>query len=164
MRAGLLIALALTGCGDSRDPERAPRTEPAPLVERPPAIAPTAPAPYAKLTPRWSSLRTRPSCFYFSGPNGRDTQLTGPVTVERDGERVALHIGDATFTGTYRRGELDVSRSTQHTFNGRWTVRETIRGRYRELLMQARYHYEECQDGDACPGRCTLDADLVFAR
>ena len=39
-----------------------------------------------------------------------------------------------------------------------------IHGRYREGLMRARYRYEECQVGDRCPGRCTIDANLVFFR
>jgi hypothetical protein len=126
--------------------------------------APAPSTPFATLTARWSNIRGTGACFYFSGPSGRDNQLVGDVTVERSGDRAILHIGGATFAGTYRDGELAVTRHSVHDYGGRWTVDETIRGRYLERLMRATYHYEECQDGDTCPGTCVLDARLVFAR
>ena len=103
-------------------------------------------------------------CFYFSGPEGWDDRLTGDVTVERSGDNVRLLIGDEIFAGTFRDGELSVERHSIHDFDGPWTVTETIRGQYREGLMRAKYRYEECPVGDSCPGRCTIDANLVFLR
>ncbi len=107
---------------------------------------------------------TTSGCFYFSGPEGRDERLTGDVTVERSGDNVRLYIGDEIFTGTFRDGELAVERHGIHDFDGPWTVTETIHGRYREGLMRAKYHYEEFPVGDPCPGRCMINANLVFLR
>ena len=107
---------------------------------------------------------TQPNCFYFSGPDGRDDQLTGPVHVERNGDDVTLSIGTAIFTGTYQAGELYAERHSNHDFYGAWTVTETIHGRYLEGIMRARYHYAECSRTEPCPGHCTLDANLAFRR
>jgi len=176
--ARLLLLLAATAACSSKPDEptreappaspNAPASSNAPDVPAPapasPEATPTPEAPYATLTAQWSRLRTQPNCFYFSGPEGRDNRLVGPVTVERAGTAVTLHIGGATFTGTYERGELALTRRSRHDHGGAWTVVETIRGRYLEHIMRARYHYEECPVGGPCPSRCTLHADLTFVR
>jgi hypothetical protein len=132
-----------------------------------PTPAPAEPAgraPYATLTPRWSEIRTFDGCFYFSGPQGRDDQLTGPTRVERDGQHVILHIGNAVFTGTYVAGELDVKRRSVHDFGGPWNVDETIHGRYLDGVMVGKYHYNECEQSTPCAGGCQIDAKITFMR
>ncbi len=95
MRAGVVI-LAV-GCGPGDPPPRvehhlptpaeraaAPKSSAEHLFE-PPVPAP-APAPRrATLTAAWSDVTTVDGCFYFSGPRGRDDQLTGPVSRHRAG-------------------------------------------------------------------------------
>lgn len=179
MRFGAIIVVAACGSSNS-DPARAIENKPPPPTEQkpptaaaqvPPAAAGYAdpsgtnpPPPLAKLRLEWSSIGTQPDCFYFSGPDGRDDHLVGDVTVDRNGSDVRLRIGDEIFTGTFRDNELAVERHSAHDFDGPWNVTETIRGRYREGLMRARYHYEECEIGQTCPGRCTIDAKLAFLR
>jgi hypothetical protein len=154
MRAGVVMVGLALGCGPS-DPPPAPHPLPTPAARAP---------RLATLTARWSELATVNGCFYFSGPDGRDDRLTGPVQVDRTGEAVTLTIGTATFTGTYKLGELYAERHSRHDFGGAWTVTETIHGRYLEGVMRARYHYAECARDQPCPGHCAIDATLAFVR
>jgi len=176
VRFGAILLVAACGSSNS-DPARTIENKPPPPAEQkpptavgqvPPAAAgnadPSAPPPLAKLRIDWSNIVTQSDCFYFSGPEGRDDHLEGDVTVDRNGSDVRLRIGDEIFTGTFRDNELAVQRQSSHDFGGPWNVTEIIRGRYREGLMRARYHYEECELGQACPGRCTIDAKLSFVR
>ena len=78
--------------------------------------------------------------------------------------RRTLSVGKAEFEGAYRGKKLDLLRVTPHEFDGNWLAFETIDGEYTEQVMRAEYRYRECQQGDACPGRCEIRADLVLAR
>jgi hypothetical protein len=146
-----------------------PAASSAPTGSSDPAGVLTAPAGsaaprFATLLPQWTSVQRDPSCFYFSGPDGRDDQLTGTVRVDRSGDTLTLHIGNTSFTGTYKDGEMFVERHSDHDYLGQWTVTETIHGRYLERQMRAKYHYAECAHDEPCPGHCTIDADLTFVR
>jgi hypothetical protein len=165
MYAVAFATVALLACSSGEDvPAPAPVTAPAvpaPLPPREPAVRPP-------VTVHWANVVRTDDCFFFSGPEGRDDQLVGDVkveTVEREGERIQVRIGTASFDGTYARGELVLSRTSQHDFNGPWSATETIRGRQTGNRLEARYAYTECELATkACPGRCTISGDLVFSR
>jgi hypothetical protein len=110
----------------------------------------------------WSAIRADDTCWYFSGPNGRDTKLAGDIAFKRDGDQVTATLGGATFTGTYRDNVLQLARTSQHQADGTWTVNEKIEGDYVGGKMIARYHYDECLVGTRCPNQCTIEATLAF--
>lgn len=122
---------------------------------------PTQPSP-RKLRVVWGKIAEQtPSCFYFSGHKGRDIQLVGNATVSTSGTEVAIAFKQVTFRGTLTDGGFEVTRRGRHEFGGTWTVDEKIRGKFVDGGVIARYHYEECQDGDQqCPNQCTIDAEL----
>ena len=112
----------------------------------------------------WSKIVTVDDCWYFSGPDGRDTKLAGEVEITRDGEALTLAFGRAKFTGTIKNGELVLGRKTSGDFGDTWSIVETIRGKYLEGAVRAHYTYAECEAGTHCPNKCTLTAELVLAR
>lgn len=122
---------------------------------------PTQPAA-RKLRVVWGKIAEQtPSCFYFSGHKGRDIQLVGNATVSTSGTEVTIAFKQVTFRGTLTDGGFEVTRRGRHEFGGKWTVDEKIRGKFVDGGVIARYHYEECQDGDPhCPNECTIDAEL----
>jgi hypothetical protein len=132
----------------------------------PPSSPPIAPA--GPLHVRWLGIRATNGCFFFSGPDGRDDKLVGPVVVDRAESangQLTVKIATATFTGTYRDRVLLLSRHSTHEFNGAWKVTEEIHGKFLDGVLQGSYHYEECEAVAAtCPGRCTIDADLAFEK
>jgi hypothetical protein len=163
-RAVVLIAAACGACGDDAEPAR--REEPViPVQLTPPRII----APMiARREARWENVEAA-NCVFFSGPNGRDTRLAGPVQIVREPtDEVELRFVDAnaTFTGAFRRGELTLERRTDYNnYGDAWKTTETIRGQLAGGVMRTRYHYEECKVGDPpCPGTCIIDADLTFER
>lgn len=111
----------------------------------------------------WRDVAAFSDCWYFSGPNGRDTRLAGPITLARDGDRVTATLGGATFTGTYRDRELDLARDATHRADDVWTTHERIRGAFEAGKISAHYHYEECERGTHCPNHCTIEATLELA-
>jgi hypothetical protein len=113
----------------------------------------------------WSNVNTtRESCFYFSGPRGRDNQLVGDAVLERDGDKVTMRWGNATFTGTYRDTVLDLQRKSTHSFGDQWTTTEKIHAEYHAQdeggKLVGTYVYEECEQHQRCPGDCRIEADL----
>ena len=154
-RVALVLVVA---CGNRADP---PRDAPQRIVERPPdppyRPKPVPPPPESKTNTRrmhstWTGVHvTQESCWYFSGPDGRDTKLSGDVVFSRDGEHVTMTWGNATFTGTYRDNVLDLERTTKHQFEGAWTTKERFHGDYVGGKVTAHYHYEECAEGNSCP-------------
>jgi hypothetical protein len=167
-------ATDFTGAADRHLPTPAERAAaPKSSAERmfaPPAdalagSAPAAAEPVAAGGVHWSQLGPAArGCFFFSGPSGRDDQLTGPANVERNGDAVSITIGAAVFIGTFHDNELRAARKSRHDFGGTWTVTETLHGFYRDGLMTAAYHYSECTAGLPCPDRCTLDGTITFPR
>ncbi len=118
------------------------------------------PAP-RKLRVVWGKIAEQtPSCFYFSGHRGRDIQLTGNATVTTSGTEVTIKFQQTVFRGTLTDGGFEVSRRGRHEFGSKWTVDEKIRGKFVGGGVVGRYHYEECADGDKCPGVCTIDAEI----
>jgi hypothetical protein len=99
-------------------------------------------------------------CFFFSGPNGRDIQLTGFATVSQSGTEVAIHFAQTVFRGKLTDGGFEVTRRSEHDYSGKWTIDENIRGKFASGGVVARYRYNECQDGGACPGTCSIDGEL----
>ena len=153
---GFAIA-ALAACASSSPPEA--RAVSAPVVTPPPAASRTAPRAVAPV--RWANIETVENCFYFSGPfNGRDENLRGRAELSVDGGRTILRLGEAAFEGTLDGEALSVKRATYHEFEGTWKVTETIAGTVHDGELRASYRYEECGEG-ACPGRCTMTADLT---
>lgn len=154
--------LALVGCSDLGNPAGTGEP-PKPVATKEPMARPKPP-PF-KI--RWVSVRDTPPCFYFSGPDGRDTKLVGEVIVDRvelgDGD-IRLAIAGATFAGTYRDKELAVKRTSDHTFGGSWTATEEIKGKLIDNTFLGTYSYRECEHGNACPGHCTIDAEIRFER
>jgi hypothetical protein len=161
--------LILAACGGHDDP--APAPAPAPVAV-PPVPAPVEtrlpPPPPPRVTVHWTNVVRTDGCFFFSGPEGRDDQLVGDVrveTVEREGEHIQLRIGTAVFDGTYAHGDLSVSRTSQHDFEGPWTASEWVRGHATDGRMDAHYAYEECEvNSHRCPGPCRITGDLTFSR
>ncbi|CAN5837935.1 hypothetical protein BH11MYX3_BH11MYX3_47280 [soil metagenome] len=156
-------ALVLLGCSNNEDHTEVPAPAPAPEIAAPPS-----PRVRPPVTVHWSNVVRTDNCWFFSGPEGRDDQLVGDVrveTVEREGERIRVRIGTATFEGTYARGQLALGRSSDHDYNGAWSTTEVIRGQLTGRRLEARYRYEECEIATrTCPGRCTITGDLVFSR
>jgi hypothetical protein len=168
MRGFAIVALAACASSSSH-PESSPTrvalapptaaAEPAPVAAAPPTASRSAP----RATPpvRWANIETVENCFYFSGPfNGREENLNGRAAIAIDGARVILRLGGASFEGTLEDEALAVKRVSYREFEGTWKVTETIAGTVREGELRASYRYEECGEG-ACPGRCTMTADLI---
>lgn len=161
-----MVWVACVACGTSSDP--VPTAEPAREVAPPQPAPPPAPVPAVvrnrvDMRTGWSDVATVGDCWYFSGPNGRDTRLAGPITLARDGDKVTATIGGATFTGTYRDSELDLARDATHHFDDLWTTHERIHGAFKSGKITAHYHYEECEQGTPCPNHCTIEATLELA-
>jgi hypothetical protein len=117
------------------------------------------------------------NCFFFSGPQGlgRDTTLGTSARWEEEGPSVALAFGVARFVGDPRRAPLQLTRTANHEFNGRWRITETITGQWSkpnavvQTLMQGEcpefegtYAYQECHEGHPaeCPGPCVISAKI----
>jgi len=157
-RVALVVVMA---CGQRADPPHdAPRRIPTIQIPDPPAKA-VPEANTRRMHSTWTGVRvTQESCWYFSGPNGRDTKLSGDVVFARDGEHVTMTWGNATFSGTYRDNVLDLERTTKHQFEGTWTTKERFHGDYVGGKVTAHYHYEECEAGAACPNECRIEGEL----
>jgi hypothetical protein len=113
----------------------------------------------------WHNIVTEDEgCFYFSGPDGRDNKLVGEASIVRDGDMLAIHIGKAVFRGTVNDSGFAVTRQSRHDYNGPWDVTERITGTSLQNPVRARYRYNECEVGTRCPGKCTIDAGMVFTR
>jgi hypothetical protein len=161
----LALAIAFVACSS---PSEEPAPAPAPL----PHETPPPPPPPVKETPRatgtmhatWAKTVTVGDCWYFSGPNGRDTKLVGDAQLTRDGDKITMVLGGATFAGEFTNGELRLGRTTLHDFDDSWTVTEKIHGPYREGAIIAKYRYEECERGTTCPNHCTIDGELTLSR
>jgi hypothetical protein len=128
-------------------------------------LAPAAPPParaVARQSIRWSQVEGSDDCFYFSGPDGSDDQLIGTATIDRDGTRVKMQIGNAVFEGSYRENQLDLIRISTHVYGGPWLAFERMHGVYSRGTMVARYRYNECEVTKECPGRCTLTGILTL--
>lgn len=155
---GVVVVLVLVGCGDHSAPPP-PKSTPS----APPVSAPTAPTRVtARQVIHWSGIESTSGCFFFSGPDGSDDQLSGLAVIERDGTHVKLSINSAEFEGTYREGQLDLMRISKHTFDGPWLALERIHGAYANGTMTAHYRYNECELAGECPGRCTLSGTMNF--
>lgn len=169
--SGACVAVAIAACSAKREPpagdDRRPSAPTAPGPSAPAADPPRPTAAGQARTVRWSHVTRTEDCFFFSGPDGRDDQVRGDVVVdmvEREGERLVLRIGTATFEGTYVGGELSLVRKSRYDYNGPWQTTETIRGRLVDGQIVAAYAYEECElAAKACPGRCTVRGTLTFA-
>jgi hypothetical protein len=111
----------------------------------------------------WSAVKGPPGCFFFSGPNGRDTPLTGRAQLSIDGDYAKLALGGATFEGSMHGATFSLSRHATHTYVGNWTVSESLTGIVRDRSAVAKYHYQECSD-EECPGHCTIDGTLTLEK
>ncbi|MDX2091767.1 MAG: hypothetical protein SFX73_28155 [Kofleriaceae bacterium] len=80
-----------------------------------------------------------------------------------DGD-IAIRINGIEFRGTFRDRTLAVKRTSAHTFGGAWTTTEEIRGTFDQGVFTGTYSYRECEQGNACPGDCTIDARIRFER
>jgi hypothetical protein len=161
-----MVLVAGVACGQASDPAPAPAPVAAPTPSSPapaPARAPASVRNRVDMHTGWRDVATVGDCWYFSGPDGRDTKLAGPITLARDGDKVTATIGGATFTGTYRDSELDLARDATHRFDDVWTTHERIHGNFKAGKITARYHYEECEQGTPCPNHCTIEATLELA-
>ena len=157
-----LAFVMVVACGQGDDPAP-PAFAPAPVVAAP--SPPPIPVVRNKVDMRtaWADVAASAGCWYFSGPNGRDTRLSGPITLVRDGDKVSATIGGATFTGTYRDSELDLARDATHRFDDVWTTHERIHGAFKSGKITGHYHYEECEHGTRCPNHCTIEATLELS-
>jgi hypothetical protein len=131
----------------------------------PPDAGPASPVHLSsQLETHWFRADFPDDCFFFSGPDGRDDRLTGPASIERDGEAVSITINHAVFVGTFKNNELFAGRKSNHNYHGAWTITESLYGHYRDGTMTADYHYLECGPDGVCPSRCTIDGTLKFQR
>lgn len=158
------LAFAMVvACGQGDAPEPPPALPPPPVVAAPPPPAPAVVRNKVDLRTAWTDVAASAGCWYFSGPNGRETRLAGPITLVRDGDKVTATIGGATFTGTYRDSELDLARDATHRFDDLWTTHERIHGAFESGKITGHYHYEECEQGTRCPNHCTIEATLELS-
>lgn len=171
------LAVALLACSDAESvrnvppPPAIPRDAPGGLAEAPPMdaalaeaplLGPPAPLPRGdRKRGAWSDIVTGDGCFYFSGPDGRDTQLRDDIAIAIDGDRAVVTWSGVVFEGTLREDVLDVKRTGRYDFNGPWTTTERLRGPYREGVLHGTYTYEECERGSTCPGPCKISARVV---
>jgi len=159
----LALAVCVAGCQADAP---APSPAPAPAPEVPAPAPPPVPAVVKNrvdMRTAWTEVAVSDGCWYFSGPNGRDTRLAGPITLARDGEKVTATIGGATFKGTYRDSELDLARDATHRFDDLWTTHDRIHGAFKSGKITGHYHYEECEQGTRCPNHCTIEATLELS-
>jgi hypothetical protein len=120
----------------------------------------TRTAPRGPLHARWSHVSETNGCWFFSGPDGRDSRLAGEVGVEITGDVARVWFANAVFEGSLRDGQLDVGRVSTHDFESTWTVTERIHGSFQDGELAATYDYSECEAGTQCPNRCTIIGEL----
>lgn len=132
------------------------------LAEKPAAGAEATTAFIARA--EWTAVHAVDGCWYFSGPQGRDTPLAGDAQVVIADTYMRITWGKATFEGTLSGEVFTVTRRATHTFGGAWTVEEAITGRLRQHELVATYAYQECEHGKACPGNCAITANLTLGR
>jgi hypothetical protein len=163
---GALAAVTLLGCGATPTSSATPgeNANGGAGAETPAAEALPQGMDYGV---RWTEVQTEtPGCFFFSGPGelGRDTQL-GEAAAFAIGERRARldFGGGAVFEGE-RAGEgITLERSSTHDFDGKWTVRETIRLHLAPAGgWIGRYHYDEYSPGESSPSTCHIDANVLL--
>jgi hypothetical protein len=173
------VVLLVMACGHRSDPPAdamlrrepprppdhwSPGGDPSPPVPPPPPPSHPQPGNTRRMHTAWGHVNlTQDTCWYFSGPTGRDTKLAGDVVFERNGETVKMTWGAAIFTGTYRDNVLALERKGEHQFDGRWTTKETFTGDYLGGKVIGKYHYEECHVGEHCPNECRIDGELVLS-
>ena len=124
------------------------------------------PRPVRDYEVRWSNVAEQhASCFYFSGPKGRDDLLIGRAVLTRTGDRVRLEIGNAAFVGAlFAQGEVRLRRTSTHDFGGDWVVDETIVGRYTDGVLVAHYVYDECEQRRRCEHDCIVTGIMTVSR
>lgn len=107
----------------------------------------------------WSDIQTTDGCFFFSGPLdiGRDDHL-GSTAIVRTGHQREVSFGDNRFVGPAT-GDA-VLRSSVHSFNGEWEVRERLQGSWTGRSFAGTYRYEEQPESDAHAGRCVITANV----
>jgi len=144
-------------------PPSSSSTQPQPFHEQAEAAARPAEAPTTiKLRASWSNVKSTDTCWYFSGPSGRDTPLGAHVEVRRDADHAWVRWGQASFEGSWSANAIDVSRLATHTYAGTWIISERLEGRITEQAIRAKYTYDECEQGTRCPGRCRITADVAL--
>jgi hypothetical protein len=150
-----------------------------PLVpsERPPCPEAGTVGDDMEVQVEWSSIVRTNGCWFFSGPPGigRDDRLGTSAHWRRTGETATLAFESNTFSGTATRLE----RVSSHQSGGAWTVHEVIEGAWQapsiarhettpcppsDATFAGTYVYHECEERarPACPGTCTITANIVL--
>lgn len=136
---------------------------PQPFHEQAEGAAKPAEATVIEYRATWANVNSRtPSCWFFSGPNGRDTPLGDRITVRVENGHAWVTWGKASFEGTWSDSTIDVLRLATHDYQGTWVIAERLVGRPKEKAIHARYTYEECQEQTTCPGQCSITADVLL--
>lgn len=183
MRCAWVVGvLAVVGCkepaGSSAKTSRATPPSATPLPAAPSNGSANPPRPFrqhAEASPASSAttvLRYRatwanvvsvtPSCWFFSGPSGRDTPLGDRLSVRIEAGHAWLTWDKAAFEGTWGADTVDMFRLATHDYLGAWVISERLVGSVKEKGIHAKYTYNECQEGATCPGECSITADVLL--
>ncbi|GEM_PF-3010915 len=154
---------AQTQAPTPRAPQSNDAVTPQPFHQQAEGAAKPAEAIVKKYRATWANVHSRPStCWFFSGPAGRDTPLGEHVEVRIESQHAWVTWSTAAFEGTWGDRSIDVLRLATHSYQGTWVISERLRGTVKEKSIHARYAYEECQEGTTCPGECTITADVLL--
>lgn len=156
-----LVCVLFAACGGSTPPP----TSAAPVHVVPAQEEQTAGARTRPVSVEWSGVNATPGCFFFAGPgdHGRDEPLGSSAELTEEPDHVALSFGDAHFLG--RAGTpLELQRITQHDYEGKWEITQSMTLTSTSSGWQGTYQYQECQvDIQApCPGNCSIQANLTI--
>jgi hypothetical protein len=114
---------------------------------------------------RWDAIRSSSGCFFFGGPGNlaRDDSLGTTARWLREGNALVLDFDGTRFEGDGTASPLVLRRSSQHDYQGKWDVTQTITlSPTSPGMLGGSYGYRECniEDPSECPTRCTIEARL----
>jgi hypothetical protein len=135
---------------------------PQPFHDQAEGAAKPAEAIVKKYLARWRNVESTTPCWYFSGPEGRDTPLGIRLEVRIEGNHAWATWNKATFEGTWGESSIEMLRLATHSYQGKWVISERLAGKRHGKGILAKYTYEECQEGTTCPGDCRITADVLL--
>jgi len=143
-------------------PPSSSSTQPQPFHEQAEAAARPAEAPTTiKLRASWSNVKSTDTCWYFSGPSGRDTPLGAHVEVRRDATRVGALGAGIVRRLVERQCDRCLSARDAHV-RGHVDHLRAPRGPDHRAGHSREVHVRRVRAGHAVPGRCRITADVAL--